>query len=377
MQLSFWCSIASFSAFTVAYFDANGHSASDIGIMLAIYTLGSFAGSFVFGQMCDRLRTHKKVFIGSSIAAFVVSLLVYYSVHTPYVVFLYALLGFILIPIISNMDTWILKSFPEAPQEYGPIRAWGSLGFAGFAVFYGGLITRFGFGIMLPFNAFFTVINIVFAIMIPDARAAEHTQAATSQKDSLKGLLRNARFLLLLVALFLLGIVVSPINQYIAMIFNSVGGNVTYQSWAMSISAFIEIPMMMLSGKLVRFSPYHLLLGAAGLYLAGNATVALSHSPIPVLGAYLLAGLGYGILLPTLRQAVFDSSPAELHTTAQGLSDSFFSSLAGMLSSLAGGFILDATSVSALMWICCSITIPIVPLFLMLAKMAKRPERTK
>lgn len=92
------------------------------------------------------------------------------------------------------------------------------------------------------------------------------------------------------------------------MIFDSIGASVTYQSLALSFSAFTQVPMMMLARPLSRFSPYVLLLGACGLYLVSNAIIGFSASALVVLGGYLIAGLAYGLLLPTLRQAILVSS---------------------------------------------------------------------
>ena len=130
--------------------------------------------------------------------------------------------------------------------------------------------------------------------------------------------------------------------------------------------------MMMLARPLSRYSPYVLLLGAAGLYLASNAIIGFSSSALVVLGGYLVAGLAYGLLLPTLRQAILVSSTPETRTTAQSMADAFFGSLAGMASSLAGGFILDAFNVPTLLGIACVVALLAVPLLAALLRMSKQ-----
>lgn len=373
MQISYYCTTASFNSFAVTYFSANGHSAAAIGVMLALFTLAAFAGAFLFGQLCDRLHNHKQVFIWSNVAMLGLTALVYFSVHSPFLVVLYALLGLLITPIASNMDTWLLKCFYKTPQEYGLIRGWGSLGYAAFTLFYGVLINRFGFGIMLPFTACFVCVNIALALMIPEAPALPGDGAQPGREGGLLSLLKQKRFSILLAALLLLGLAHCPVYQYVAMIFDSVGASVTYQSLALSFSAFTQVPMMMLARPLSRYSPYVLLLGAAGLYLASNAIIGFSSSALVVLGGYLVAGLAYGLLLPTLRQAILVSSTPETRTTAQSMADAFFGSLAGMASSLAGGFILDAFNVPTLLGVACIITLLVVPLLVALLRMSRRP----
>ncbi len=372
MQVSYYCTTASFNSFAVTYFSANGHSAAAIGVMLALFTLAAFAGAFLFGQLCDRLHNHKQVFIWSNVAMLALTALVYYGVHSPLLAALYALLGLLITPIASNMDTWVLKCFYETPQEYGLIRGWGSLGYASFTLFYGVLINRFGFGIMLPFTAAFVCINIASAFFIPEAPALPDAQSQPTERGGLLALVKQKRFSILLAALLLLGLTHCPVYQYVAMIFDSIGASVTYQSLALSFSAFTQVPMMMLARPLSRFSPYVLLLGACGLYLVSNAIIGFSASALVVLGGYLIAGLAYGLLLPTLRQAILVSSTPETRTTAQSMADAFFGSLAGMASSLAGGFILDAFNVPTLLGIACVVALLAVPLLAALLRMSKQ-----
>ena len=86
MQISYYCTTASFNSFAVTYFSANGHSAAAIGVMLALFTLAAFAGAFLFGQLCDRLHNHRQVFIWSNVAMLGLTAWVYFGVHSSFLV---------------------------------------------------------------------------------------------------------------------------------------------------------------------------------------------------------------------------------------------------------------------------------------------------
>ena len=373
MESMFYCAYGSFIAFGVAYLYANGLQADTIGVILAVSTLAAFIGSFLLGQLCDRLQNHKKVYIGCHIAMFLAACLVYFFVHTPLVGVFYAFLSILGMPVSSNLDTWLLKSIADRPQDYGFIRSFGSLGYALFTLVYGNLIARFGYGIMLFVLAFFNLASIVLAVITPEPPTSTAANAkAARQRGALPALLKNSHFLMLMLILFFMGFIHHPTNNYLAMIFESVGADVSFQGMALAFSAFAQIPMLLLSNRFVKYSSYWMLFIATVLHLITNLMIALGQSAVFVLSSYLVVGLCYGILLPTLRRAVFDLSTPALRTTAQGLADAFFHCLSNMASSLFAGFILVGNSVSLLMLICSGITALILPLILLLIRMDRK-----
>ena len=63
LEIAYWCFHAAFGGFISAYLLEHGMTSSALSLISAAYLLCSFAGSFVFGGLCDRLQTNRKVFI--------------------------------------------------------------------------------------------------------------------------------------------------------------------------------------------------------------------------------------------------------------------------------------------------------------------------
>ena len=58
-----WC--ASFTGFITSYFLKCGLSASALSTMLTVYMITCFAGALFRGDICDKLKTNRKVFLAS------------------------------------------------------------------------------------------------------------------------------------------------------------------------------------------------------------------------------------------------------------------------------------------------------------------------
>jgi len=78
------------------------------------------------------------------------STLIYaFSARKVVVSVLYPLLGFIALPMMTNIDAWVLAAFDNDARRYGTARSMGSLAFAIAALILGQLIAWAGYVIML------------------------------------------------------------------------------------------------------------------------------------------------------------------------------------------------------------------------------------
>ena len=149
LQVLYWCGLASMGSFVSAFMLSKGMSNTRLSIILALYMLGAFIGQFFWGSLSDKLQTNKKFFILNEAFVLLLYYLIYiFSDNFLMVNIFYPLLGFVIVPQASNLDSWILKCFAHRPQVYGPARGWASAGFAVFMLVYGNLINSWGYKIM-------------------------------------------------------------------------------------------------------------------------------------------------------------------------------------------------------------------------------------
>ena len=125
-----WCAV--FTGFITSYFLACGLTASALSRMLAVYMITCFAGALFWGRICDRLKTNRKVFIGSFLAVVLIAAVITWlaPVNISLAIMLYPVMGFMLSSLGSNLDAWMLRSFHKDGSLYGKARAIGSLGYS-------------------------------------------------------------------------------------------------------------------------------------------------------------------------------------------------------------------------------------------------------
>ena len=342
LQIAYWGCFATFLSYFSAFMLANGMSNTVLSLILSIYLLAAFLGSFFWGSLSDRLGTNRITFLIQIGAGLITGLLIYrFAKVTALVAVLYPVLGFAMVPVASNLDSWILKSFPQDPDYYGVTRGMSALGFGILALIMGQLVGTVGYHIMPIGLTIFAVLAIVIAVIQPDSPKTDGLVSAKFSIKDVGGLFRIRPYLILILVLFLTGLTIVPISNLKITLYQSVGGDVKWVGYDSFIGCMIQFPIFMMAGKLKRIRPsfrlFLSLLGPAMLlifYFIGNI-------PQVVIIGSVFYFLGYSILLPTYRELGASLVEPKLMTTAQSLLDAVFSSLAGMTGLLYSGYVID------------------------------------
>lgn len=374
LQVSYWWSFASMPAFITAFLLSKGMSNTELSLLLAVYMLFAFLGQFFWGAVCDKLRTNKKIFILSNILVLTLNLLIYvFAGNTVLIAVFYPLLGFVMVPIPSNLDAWLLKCFAHRPQVYGPARGWSSIGYAVFMLGYGMLISNLGYWIMPIFVTVLTVSTVIIALTQPDSPPPEGPKAAFKIKDIGK-LIHIKPYMYLIVILLFTGLAVAPINNMKIVVLESVGGNVSHQGFDSFFMCLCQFPFFFLAGKLRFLSQKMRLLLAAGGTMIMIVMNLFAFSPYMVIAASCFNAISYSILLPTMREITEANVDPTLRTTAHGVTDAVYQSLAGMIALLYGGAVMDNFGMKILFTVC--IVMQAVPLIMTLIKLFGKKKET-
>lgn len=362
LQITYWCSFASFTSFMAAYMQSKGMPVTVLGLMLTVNTLLGFIGSLVGGIICDKFKTNKGIFLITSVLIFLIEICIFRA-NTWYAVIIgFGILGFLQQPLAVILDTWILKTFWKTPQDYGPIRSAGSIGYAIFIFFYGNLLEKQGYHLMLIFSAVFLGSGMMISLFVQDV--SEISNKSEKRILNSKGLLGNRQYLFTVILLFGAGIASAPIMQLISVLMDNVGGTVSHVGYALFANAIMQVPGMLLAGKMQALSAKAKILFAAFLYMIAVFGLSIGNSPNMLLAFCCIGGIAYGVLLPSVRELVFRIVPKDINTTAQGVCDAVFMSLGGMVSNFTAGFLIENFNVTIMLWIFGCIEILTVLLFL-------------
>jgi len=203
-------------------FQQHGFNYRQIGILLTVGPVVNVLTQFLWGYLCDKIQTVKKLLLLQLFMSAGISLLVfYYRSFWPLVLALTAFYIFYR-PIPSLIDTLILNGIKENPSKYGNYRLFGSLGFM-LSVFTSGyLLNKLGVENSPVLITLLLVITFFCALPVPDAK---YICAPPNLKD-LIGLVKTPAVLTFLTAATFLGLTHLANDNFITVHLKSLGGTV-------------------------------------------------------------------------------------------------------------------------------------------------------
>jgi len=358
LEISYWSFHASFIGFISAYWLENGIRNTTLSLLIAGYFLFTVIGSFFWGAICDYLHTNKRVLLITLGASAILMYLIYFFSSNVMLLFiLYPLLGFTSLPSSSNIDVWLLNACRHDVSLYGKIRCTPSVLYGIVSFFLGKLINSYGYGLMLISASFFILLGISMVILLPEIQTVSDKQEPVPMnRNTLKTLFSSKEYIFLIAILFLLGLVIAPINNLKATIISSVNGTVADIGVDAFFGTAIQAVFIFLAGYtnklplklrylIVTFMPWTMLV----------LTFAATSTPLVFLGTFIY-NIGYGVMLPLMRCITERCVSKDLQNLGQNIADSTFTSASAILSLLYSGAIIDAFGVKSMLLLCIAIS---------------------
>jgi MFS transporter, PPP family, 3-phenylpropionic acid transporter len=334
----YWTFIAAYDPFLNVYLSQElGLSGFEIGV-LAIFSpltallLAPFVSAIADGRGW-RLPLLKIALIG-----WVISLLLFRWPQTFWgLIPVMMLLAIFRSPTAPIGDSLVAQMSATHRLSYGSMRLWGSLGFALMSIAGGLAWQRFGYAPMFVIAAILAVPCILLITRLED-RAPTQRQTAGSARQ----LLRDPGLVTLFAVAFLAG--VSLISTYIfgGIFMEQLGGGRVYVGLMFGLSALTEVPIMFASAQIMGrlTAPKTLLLSLFFIALSVYGHT-ISFTPLMLLLAGILKGVGYGLFFVTIVYLINERTPDEWKATAQSIMNACFVGLAPLFTSALSGYIFD------------------------------------
>ena len=360
LEVTYWGFHASFIGYAAAYMLSRGVSNTAVSLLLAGYLLCAFIGSVIFGSLCDRFQTNKRVFIPGMLAAYAMMFAIYFCADRIAVLAVcYPLLGFFFQPQGINADAWVLSAYDHDQKIFGRIRSLPSLFYAIICAAMGKMISVFGYPVMLISASVCMAMVIASAALLPDARAVAETKKI--KREDFVRLFSSGHYRRLVVLLFLIGLAAAPINNLKIVLFEHVGGGVTHVGADAFVSAMIQVPFIAAAGALGRIALRKRYMAMAFLPLAMILIVFAASSPAMIFAGSFCYNAAYGVILVTMREVTERYVDKDLRNLGHNLSDAVFNSFSGVISLMCAGAIIDGFGVSTMILISAAIaSIPAV-----------------
>ena len=236
-------------------------------------------------------------------------------------------------PFGALLDALLLDS----ARPFGPIRAWGTVGYVFGALATGFVIAQLGPDGVALSTLVFLVLAALAALFVREPRTkparsapdhAESKPARAARRASLLAVLARPRFLLLLLIAFLFELGLAPYDTLFPAYLTRLSSSVVATT-ALAVGAVAEFLFLLGVGRWTSRGRASTLLAAAGVAsVARWATIAFVTAPAALVATQALHSLSFGAFYVASVVLVNEESSASAHTTAQGVFRAFTFGLA-------------------------------------------------
>jgi MFS transporter, PPP family, 3-phenylpropionic acid transporter len=334
----YYAAISFLYPYLALFYQGQGLSGGQIGLLAAILPLIAFFGAPLWTGTADAIHRHKAAAVIAILGAATIALILPGVATFAGLILAVGLLAFFMSPIGSLTDSAILSLLGERKEKYGRVRLWGTLGYGVVAPLAGELIGRFGLQWAFWGYAILMVVGLLIVIPIP----FRQSRSSGSFLGGMRNLFANQPWMLFLVMVFIGGVGMATINNYLFIYMQSLGASKALMGVALMVSTASEIPALFFGNHFLRR------FGARGLLIIAMATIGLrlicySLTTLfwVVLLIQLVHGLTFAIILIAGVSYADQVAPAGMKATTQGMFSGTLMGFGAATGGLLGGVLME------------------------------------
>jgi MFS family permease len=334
----YYAAVSFLFPYLALFYQGQGLTGGQIGLLAAISPLISFFGAPLWTGTADATHRHKIVAMIAILCTTTTALILPGIATFAGLILAVGLLAFFMSPIGSLTDSAILSLLGERKEKYGRIRLWGTLGYGVVAPLAGELIGRFGLQWAFWGYAILMVGGLLIVIPIP----FRQSRSSGSFLGGMRNLFANQPWMLFLVMVFIGGVGMATINNYLFIYMQSLGASKALMGVALMVSTASEIPALFFGNHFLRR------FGARGLLIIAMATIGLrlicySLTTLfwVVLLIQLVHGLTFAIILIAGVSYADQVAPAGMKATTQGMFSGTLMGFGAATGGLLGGVLME------------------------------------
>lgn len=352
MFLANGISLGVFMPFTAVILAGRGFSAAEIGLIAAVSAAAFTFAVPAWGHLADVVLGRRNALAISALTAAGAVLLAGAPIPALAVAVCFVAFSMFESGWGPLGDALAVNAVPDRTRDYARVRLLASVGFATSSATVGFLFDRTGYGPAFGLCAVVAVGLAVAARLTPDVPRADLAAEAVGQTrgGSMAVALRvQPRLRGVLAAILLVHIGVIASFTFLPLRIVALGGSPSDVALTASVSAFAEIPAMLLAAAVAaRIGLRGLVAGSALLYAACFAAWMVLDSPVLIVATRLVTGISFAGLWvgSVLTMAVL--LPPRLQATGQGLYQVTGFGVAAIIANLAGGQVYAGLGSAAL-----------------------------
>ena len=356
LQIAYWVTSAVVFCFTTVFLQFRGYSNYEIGIVFAVGNIIGFVSQPLIAGYVDRsdrrtlLRCIRITAVGAVLLMLAVYLLPSGSVS---LIVAYALLvagNTLLNPLCISLSFYI-ESW-GCGINFSRARALGSLSFAVCNVILGMLVQRVSENaVPTAFILFSSLLGLATLLFVPGDRAhraafpERRAQAAVERPSGLLEFAReNKRFMLFLLGTATLYFTHGMIGNFMIEFIRSIGGGSEDMGNVLAFMTVVEVPVMLLFGRLTRrFRCSSLLRFAVIMFTVKELMIYLASSLPALYAAEALQAFSFALFVPASVRYVDEVIAKHNAVKGQAFVTSMMT-LGSIFASYIGGLLLDTST---------------------------------
>ena len=356
LQIAYWVTSAVVFCFTTVFLQFRGYSNYEIGIVFAVGNIIGFVSQPLIAGYIDRsdrrtlLRCIRITAVGAVLLMLAVYLLPSGSVS---LIVAYALLvagNTLLNPLCISLSFYI-ESW-GCGINFSRARALGSLSYAACNVILGMLVQRVSENaVPTAFILFSSLLGLATLLFVPGDRAhraafpERRAQAAVERPSGLLEFAReNKRFMLFLLGTATLYFTHGMIGNFMIEFIRSIGGGSEDMGNVLAFMTVVEVPVMLLFGRLTRrFRCSSLLRFAVIMFTVKELMIYLASSLPALYAAEALQAFSFALFVPASVRYVDEVIAKHNAVKGQAFVTSMMT-LGSIFASYIGGLLLDTST---------------------------------
>ncbi len=327
--------------FLALFYQSQGMTGGQIGLLAAISPIISFFGAPLWTAAADASHRHKLMAMLSILGVVIVAFIFPSVASFGGLLLMISLYAFLGSPTGSLVDSAVLALLGDRKERYGRIRLWGTIGYGVVAPFAASLIGRLG----LKWAFWGYAILMLGGLLVMTQIPFRQSHSSGTFRGGVRLLFANRSWMLFLVMVFIAGIGMATINNYLFVYMQSLGASKSLMGFALTVSTLSEIPAMFFSDRLLRR------FGARGMLIIAMTTIglrligySLTSQPWVVLLIQLCHGLTFAAIYTAGVYYADQIAPPGMKATTQGMFGGTLMGFGSAAGGLMGGLLMDRFS---------------------------------
>jgi MFS transporter, PPP family, 3-phenylpropionic acid transporter len=311
-------------------------------VLAAIPAAVTIVGSPAWGLLADRIGDVRLPILAAASLTIAVALLL---AQGPPIALLFPGVGLLAVgtsAMAPLLDARTVVALGAARDRYGQARAFGSLGFIVVSIAVGAIVATHGPRAMF---AVFVPLIAAAAVVVVASFGSSHDRGRVAGVGPLRafGLLRERPFGLYFAGSVIVWTACNGPSSYFSLRLVAQGGDAGLIGLGWAVNALVEIPSMIVFGRLARRTgvPALITIGAAALVVR-NLGWALAGSAEASVAVASLSGVGFSLFLVGTTSWLAARVPVPQRATAQALFLGTAYAIGTIAGSLAAGVIAAA-----------------------------------